>query len=154
MGIFGKSKEKEIKIETVSDEEAIIKKLILETLNKKNTTIKVLSLDGRFIISSTYEDISIHILVDGVAEVIKVKAIKDGVSINSYLDVKSKSSIHKLRGAFVDQIIKVVVAWIEKDRLAYEKSLFNEMSILEYVNELIDILPTKEEDTEIKKSLK
>jgi hypothetical protein len=154
MGIFGKSKAKEIKIETVSDEEAIIKKLILETLNKKNTTIKVLSLDGRFIISSIYEDIAIHILVDGVTEVIKIKAIKDGVSINSYLDVKSKSSIHKLRGAFVDQIIKVVIAWIEKDRLAYEKSLFNEMSILEYVNELIDILPTKEEDTENKKSLK
>ncbi len=154
MGIFGKSKVKEIKIETVSNEEAIIKKLILETLNKKNTTIKVLSLDGRFIISSTYEDISIHILVDGVAEVIKVKAVKDGVSINSYLDVKSKSSIHKLRGEFIDQIIKVIIAWIEKDRLAYEKSLFNEMSILEYVSELIDILPTKEEDTEIKKSLK
>ena len=92
--------------------------------------------------------------MDGVAEVIKVKAVKDGVSINSYLDVKSKSSIHKLRGEFIDQIIKVIIAWIEKDRLAYEKSLFNEMSILEYVSELIDILPTKEEDTEIKKSLK
>lgn len=153
MGIFGKTKEKEIIIETVSNEEEILKKHILEILTRKDTTIKVLSLDGRFIISSTYDGIEVHILVDGVAEIIKVKAIKDGASINSFIDVKSKSSIHKLRGKFIDQIIKVIIVWIEKDRLAYEKSLFNEMSILEYVGELIDMLP-KKEDTEVKKSLK
>lgn len=153
MGIFGKTKEKEIIIEAVSNEEEILKKHILEILTRKDTTIKVLSLDGRFIISSTYDGIEVHILVDGVAEIIKVKAIKDGASINSFIDVKSKSSIHKLRGKFIDQIIKVIIVWIEKDRLAYEKSLFNEMSILEYVGELIDMLP-KKEDTEVKKSLK
>jgi hypothetical protein len=46
---------------------------ILHLLKKENTEILVLSLSGRFIISNNTGDTSVNILVDGVAELIKMK---------------------------------------------------------------------------------
>jgi hypothetical protein len=39
---------------------------------------------------------------------------QNGVQISSFIDVTSKSTIAKLRGSFVDQIIKVIIVWIDK----------------------------------------
>jgi hypothetical protein len=150
MGIFGLGKKKEKEFETVSNEETILKKRILTILKKKGTKVIVLApLSSRFIITNKL--ININFLVDGDAELIKMSG--NSGFINKSFDVKSKSTIHKLRGEFIDQIIKVILVWIEKDREKLEKLLFDETSILEYVGELIDGLPDVE-DTEVKKSLK
>jgi hypothetical protein len=98
-----------------------IKKKYSHLLKKENTEILVLSLSGRFIISNNTGDTSVNILVDGVAELIKMKVSKNGVQISSFIDVTSKSTIAKLRGSFVDQIIKVIIVWIDKDRYIREK---------------------------------
>jgi hypothetical protein len=155
MGIFSKSNDKEIEVDAVTKEEEKIKKSILHLLKKKNTEILVLSLSGRFIISNNTGDTSVNILVDGVAELIKMKVSKNGVQISSFIDVTSKSTIAKLRGSFVDQIIKVIIVWIDKDRYIREKALFDETTTLDYVHELIDNLSDleSEKDTELKKSL-
>jgi hypothetical protein len=154
MGIFSKSN-KEIEVDAVTKEEEKIKKSILHLLKKENTEILVLSLSGRFIISNNTGDTSVNILVDGVAELIKMKVSKNGVQISSFIDVTSKSTIAKLRGSFVDQIIKVIIVWIDKDRYIREKALFDETTTLDYVHELIDNLSDFEnkKDTEVKKSL-
>lgn len=150
MGFFGFSKEKEKEFETVSNEETILKKRILTILKKKGTKVIVLTpLSSRFIITNKL--ININFLVDGDAELIKMSG--NSGFINKSFDVKSKSTIHKLRGEFIDQIIKVILIWIEKDREKLEKLLFDETSILDYVGELIDGLPNVEENTEVKKSL-
>ena len=155
MGIFSKSNNKEIEVDTVTKEEEKIKKSILHLLKKKNTEILVLSLSGRFIISNNTGDTSVNILVDGVAELIKMKVSKNGVHISSFMDFTSRSTIAKLRGNFVDQIVKVIILWIDKDRYIREKELFNETTTLDYVHELIDDLSDveSEKDTELKKSL-
>jgi hypothetical protein len=155
MGIFSKSNDKEIEVDAVTKEEEKIKKSILHLLKKKNTEILVLSLSGRFIISNNTGDTSVNILVDGVAELIKMKVSKNGVQISSFIDVTSKSTIAKLRGSFVEQIIKVIIVWIDKDRYIREKALFDETTTLDYVHELIDNLSDleSEKDIELKKSL-
>jgi hypothetical protein len=76
-------------------------------------------LSGRFIISNNTGDISKHIRTI-VAELIE--DFKKRVQISSFIDVTSKSTIAKLRGSFVDQIIKVIIVWIDKIDI-FEKSI-------------------------------
>ncbi len=121
---------------TVTIEEKKIKENIVELLNKENTIVRMAPLSKKYFIIN--KDIELNILIDGDAELIKTANHKFKYG-------------WKFRETFINQIIKLVIDWIEKDRAAIETDIFiNEINLLDDIKSLIDTLPDKNSIKKIK----
>ena len=120
---FGKNKKEDI----VSVEEQKIKDTIVSILKKENTKVSMAPLSKKYFI--TNKDIELNILVDGGAELIKTANHKFKYG-------------WKFREAFINQMINLVIAWIEADRAVIESEIFvNEVNLLNDISTLINTLP-------------
>ena len=112
MAWFGKSSKEDI----VSIEEQKIKEMIVSILKKENTKVNMAPLSKKYFIIN--KDIELNILVDGGAELIKTANHKFKYG-------------WKFRGDFINQMIDLVIAWIESDRAKIESEIFlNEINLL------------------------
>jgi hypothetical protein len=122
MNWFGKTKE-----DIVTVEEQKIKDTIVSILKKENTKVSMAPLSKKYFI--TNKDIELNILVDGGAELIKTANHKFKYG-------------WKFREAFINQMINLVIAWIEADRAIIESEIFvNEVNLLNDISTLINTLP-------------
>jgi hypothetical protein len=122
MSWFGKTKE-----DIVTVEEQKIKDTIVSILKKENTKVSMAPLSKKYFI--TNKDIELNILVDGGAELIKTANHKFKYG-------------WKFREAFINQMINLVIAWIEADRAVIESEIFvNEVNLLNDISTLINTLP-------------
>lgn len=123
MGWFNK-KEKVVTIE-----EQKIKDCITNLLKKESTKVIMTPLSKKYFIIN--EDIGLNVLIDGDAELVKTANHKFKYG-------------WRFREDFIDQMIEIVIDWIEKDRAKIEKDLFiNEVNLLNDINNLINTLPDK-----------
>lgn len=107
-------------------EENDIKKTIINLLKKKGTHVSMAPLSKLYII--TNDLIDFNILIDGSAELIKATE-------------KDTKYGWKFRESFINNMIDLAIAWIEKDRAIKIKKIFeSEMSILVHFNEVINTL--------------
>jgi hypothetical protein len=75
------------------------------------------------------KDIELNILVDGGAELVKTANHKFKYG-------------WKFREAFINQMINLVIEWIETDRALIEEEIFiNEVNLLNDINSLVNTLP-------------
>jgi len=126
---FGKSSKK-----TVSIEEEKIKEIIISILKKENTKVNIAPLSKKYFIIN--KDIEINILVDGSAELIKTSNHPSITSLDKF------KYGWKFRGDFINQMIDLVIEWIENDRAQIESDLFlNEINLLNNINSVINTLP-------------
>ena len=122
MNWFGKTKE-----DIVTVEEQKIKDTIVSILKKENTKVSMAPLSKKYFI--TNKDIELNILVDGGAELIKTANHKFKYG-------------WKFREAFINQMINLVISWIEADRAIIESEIFvNEVNLLNDISTLINTLP-------------
>lgn len=129
MTLFGKSSKK-----TVSIEEEKIKEIIISILKKENTKVNMAPLSKKYFIIN--KDIEINILVDGSAELIKASNHPSITSLDKF------KYGWKFRGDFINQMIDLVIEWIENDRAQIEADLFlNEINLLNDINSVINTLP-------------
>jgi hypothetical protein len=120
---FGKSSKEDI----VSIEEQKIKEMIVSILKKENTKVNMAPLSKKYFIIN--KDIELNILVDGSAELVKTANHKFKYG-------------WKFRGDFINQMIDLVIEWIENDRAKIESDIFvNEINLLNNINTLINTLP-------------
>jgi hypothetical protein len=120
---FGKSSKEDI----VSIEEQKIKEMIVSILKKENTKVNMAPLSKKYFIIN--KDIELNILVDGGAELVKTANHKFKYG-------------WKFRGDFINQMIDLVIEWIENDRAKIESDIFvNEINLLNNINTLINTLP-------------
>jgi hypothetical protein len=123
---FGKSSKEDI----VSIEEQKIKEMIVSILKKENTKVNMAPLSKKYFIIN--KDIELNILVDGGAELVKTANHKFKYG-------------WKFRGDFINQMIDLVIEWIENDRAKIESDIFvNEINLLNNINTLINTLPDVE----------
>jgi hypothetical protein len=123
MAWFGKSSKEDI----VSIEEQKIKEMIVSILKKENTKVNMAPLSKKYFIIN--KDIELNILVDGGAELVKTANHKFKYG-------------WKFRGDFINQMIDLVIEWIENDRAKIESDIFvNEINLLNDINGLINTLP-------------
>jgi hypothetical protein len=123
MAWFGKSSKEDI----VSVEEQKIKEMIVSILKKENTKVNMAPLSKKYFIIN--KDIQLNILVDGGAELVKTANHKFKYG-------------WKFRGDFINQMIDLVIEWIENDRAKIESDIFmNEINLLNDINGLINTLP-------------
>lgn len=123
MAWFGKSSKEDI----VSIEEQKIKEMIVSILRKENTKVNMAPLSKKYFIIN--KDIELNILVDGSAELVKTANHKFKYG-------------WKFRGDFINQMIDLVIEWIENDRAKIESDIFvNEINLLNDINGLINTLP-------------
>ncbi len=128
MAWFGKSSKEDI----VSIEEQKIKEMIVSILKKENTKVNMAPLSKKYFIIN--KDIELNILVDGGAELIKTANHKFKYG-------------WKFRGDFINQMIDLVIAWIESDRAKIESEIFlNEINLLNNIDTLINTLPDYEKE--------
>lgn len=128
MAWFGKSSKEDI----VSIEEQKIKEMIVSILKKENTKVNMAPLSKKYFIIN--KDIELNILVDGGAELVKTANHKFKYG-------------WKFRGDFINQMIDLVIEWIENDRSKIESDLFlNEINLLNDINGLINTLPDFEKE--------
>jgi len=126
---FGKSSKEDI----VSVEEQKIKEMIVSILKKENTKVNMAPLSKKYFIIN--KDIQLNILVDGGAELVKTANHKFKYG-------------WKFRGDFINQMIDLVIEWIENDRAKIESDIFmNEINLLNDINGLINTLPDFEKTT-------
>jgi hypothetical protein len=129
MAWFGKSSKEDI----VSVEEQKIKEMIVSILKKENTKVNMAPLSKKYFIIN--KDIQLNILVDGGAELVKTANHKFKYG-------------WKFRGDFINQMIDLVIEWIENDRAKIESDIFmNEINLLNDINGLINTLPDFEKTT-------
>ena len=122
---FGSSKE-----DIVTIEEQKIKEMIVSILKKENTKVNMAPLSKKYFIIN--KDIELNILVDGGAELVKTANHKFKYG-------------WKFRGVFINQMIDLVIEWIENDRAKIESDIFvNEINLLNNINTLINTLPDVE----------
>ena len=122
MSWFGKTKK-----DIVTVEEQKIKDTIVSILKKENTKVSMAPLSKKYFI--TNKDIELNILVDGGAELIKTANHKFKYG-------------WKFRETFINQMINLVIAWIEADRAVIESEIFvNEVNLLNDISTLINTLP-------------
>lgn len=127
MAWFGKSSKEDI----VSIEEQKIKEMIVSILKKENTKVNMAPLSKKYFIIN--KDIELNILVDGGAELVKTANHKFKYG-------------WKFRGDFINQMIDLVIEWIENDRSKIEAEIFiNEINLLNNINTLINTLPDVED---------
>lgn len=132
MAWFGKSSKEDI----VSIEEQKIKEMIVSILKKENTKVNMAPLSKKYFIIN--KDIELNILVDGGAELVKTANHKFKYG-------------WKFRGDFINQMIDLVIEWIENDRAKIESDIFvNEINLLNEINGLINTLPDVKETKEVK----
>jgi hypothetical protein len=123
MAWFGKSSKEDI----VSIEEQKIKDMIVSILKKENTKVNMAPLSKKYFIIN--KDIELNILVDGSAELVKTANHKFKYG-------------WKFREAFINQMINLVIEWIEADRALIEQEIFiNEINLLNDISTLINTLP-------------
>lgn len=123
MAWFGKS----LKEDIVSIEEQKIKDMIVSILKKENTKVNMAPLSKKYFIIN--KDIELNILVDGGAELVKTANHKFKYG-------------WKFREAFINQMINLVIEWIEADRAVIESEIFvNEVNLLNDISNLINTLP-------------
>jgi len=123
MAWFGKSSKEDI----VSIEEQKIKEMIVSILKKENTKVNMAPLSKKYFIIN--KDIELNILVDGGAELVKTANHKFKYG-------------WKFREAFINQMINLVIEWIEADRALIEEEIFiNEVNLLNDISTLINTLP-------------
>jgi hypothetical protein len=128
MAWFGKSSKEDI----VSIEEQKIKEMIVSILKKENTKVNMAPLSKKYFIIN--KDIELNILVDGGAELVKTANHKFKYG-------------WKFRGDFINQMIDLVIEWIENDRAKIESDIFvNEINLLNDINGLINTLPDFEKE--------
>jgi hypothetical protein len=128
MAWFGKSSKEDI----VSIEEQKIKEMIVSILKKENTKVNMAPLSKKYFIIK--KDIELNILVDGGAELVKTANHKFKYG-------------WKFRGDFINQMIDLVIEWIENDRAKIESDIFvNEINLLNDINGLINTLPDFEKE--------
>lgn len=133
MGWFNK-KEKVVTIE-----EQKIKDCITNLLKKESTKVIMTPLSKKYFIIN--EDIGLNVLIDGDAELVKTANHKFKYG-------------WRFREDFIDQMIEIVIDWIEKDRAKIEKDLFiNEVNLLNDINSLINTLPDKVVDVKVPDSM-
>lgn len=133
MGWFNK-KEKVVTIE-----EQKIKDCITNLLKKESTKVIMTPLSKKYFIIN--EDIGLNVLIDGGAELVKTANHKFKYG-------------WKFREDFINQMIDIVIDWIEKDRAKIEKDLFiNEVNLLNDINSLINTLPDKVVDVKVPDSM-
>lgn len=126
MGFFG-NKKKVAEVDTVSIEESKILELIVNILKKENTKVSMAPLSKKYILKN--KDIELNILIDGDAELVKTSNHKFKYG-------------WKFRGDFINQLVKIVIDWLEVDRLREEREIFiNEINLLNDISILIDKLP-------------
>ena len=126
MAWFGKSSKEDI----VTIEEQKIKEMIVSILKKENTKVNMAPLSKKYFIIN--KDIELNILVDGGAELVKTANHKFKYG-------------WKFRGDFINQMIDLVIEWIENDRAKIESDIFvNEINLLNNINTLINTLPDVE----------
>ena len=126
MAWFGKSSKEDI----VSIEEQKIKEMIVSILKKENTKVSMAPLSKKYFIIN--KDIELNILVDGGAELVKTANHKFKYG-------------WKFREAFINQMINLVIEWIEADRALIESEIFiNEINLLNDISTLINTLPDYE----------
>jgi hypothetical protein len=122
MAWFGKGSK-----DIVTIEEQKIKEMIVSILKKENTKVNMAPLSKKYFIIN--KDIELNILVDGGAELVKTANHKFKYG-------------WKFRGDFINQMIDLVIEWIENDRSKIESDLFlNEINLLNDINGLINTLP-------------
>lgn len=127
MAWFGKSSKEDI----VSIEEQKIKEMIVSILKKENTKVNMAPLSKKYFIIN--KDIELNILVDGGAELVKTANHKFKYG-------------WKFRGDFINQMIDLVIEWIENDRSKIEAEIFiNEINLLNSINTMINTLPDVED---------
>lgn len=123
MGWFNKKD----KVGTI--EEQKIKDCITNLLKKENTKVIMTPLSKKYFIIN--EEIGLNVLIDGDAELVKTANHKFKYG-------------WKFRQSFINQMIDIVIEWIENDRAKIEKDLFiNEVNLLNDINSLINTLPDK-----------
>jgi len=128
MAWFGKSSKEDI----VSIEEQKIKEMIVSILKKENTKVNMAPLSKKYFIIN--KDIELNILVDGGAELVKTANHKFKYG-------------WKFREAFINQMINLVIEWIEADRALIEEEIFiNEVNLLNDISTLINTLPDFEKN--------
>lgn len=126
MGFFKKSQQEK----NISLEETKIKECVVNILKKENTVVSMAPLSQKYFVIN--KDIHLSILIDGGAESVKTSnhAFKYG---------------WKFRGDFIDSLIKIVIDWIEEDRMKIQQEIFiNEINLLNDINNLIEGLPNIE----------
>jgi len=131
MAWFGKGSK-----DIVTIEEQKIKEMIVSILKKENTKVNMAPLSKKYFIIN--KDIELNILVDGGAELVKTANHKFKYG-------------WKFRGDFINQMIDLVIEWIESDRSKIESDLFlNEINLLNDINGMINTLPDVETKVEVK----
>jgi hypothetical protein len=107
--------------------------MIVSILKKENTKVNMAPLSKKYFIIN--KDIELNILVDGGAELVKTANHKFKYG-------------WKFRGDFINQMIDLVIEWIENDRAKIESDIFmNEINLLNDINGLINTLPDFEKTT-------
>ncbi len=115
------------KEDIVSIEEQKIKDMIVSILKKENTKVNMAPSSQKYFIIN--KDIELNILIDGNAELVKTANHKFKYG-------------WKFRGEFINQMIALVIAWIEADRAVMESEIFlNEVNLLNDIGNLINTLP-------------
>ncbi len=133
MAWFGKSSKEDL----VTIEEQKIKEMIVSILKKENTKVNMAPLSKKYFIIN--KDIELNILVDGGAELVKTANHKFKYG-------------WKFRGDFINQMIDLVIEWIENDRAKIESDIFvNEINLLNDINGLINTLPDVEKTKVVEK---
>ena len=133
MAWFGKSSKEDI----VTIEEQKIKEMIVSILKKENTKVSMAPLSKKYFIIN--KDIELNILVDGGAELVKTANHKFKYG-------------WKFRGEFINQMINLVISWIEADRAVIESEIFiNEINLLNDISTLINTLPDIEKTNVVEK---
>ena len=137
MGIFSKKASNSV----ADSEEVKIKKLVTNILKKEQTSVKVSPRSFKYIIRNDANNMKI--LIDSGAERIKTVSEIDGFKSNH---------IWKCRGLFIDELIELILDWVEADRLNDEKEDFlNELEFLDTLNKSVESLESVKADIRLEK---
>ncbi len=137
MGIFSKKASNSV----ADSEEVKIKKLVTNILKKEQTSVKVSPRSFKYIIRNDANNMKI--LIDSGAERIKTVSEIDGFKSNH---------IWKCRGLFIDELIELILDWVEADRLKDEKEDFlNELEFLDTLNKSVESLESVKADIRLEK---
>ena len=113
-------------------EENEIRICIVELLKKKDTRVSMAPISKKYFILN--ETILFCILVDGSAELVKTTNHKFKYG-------------WKFREAFINEMINLIIDWIENDRAEIEKNIFiNEINLLVDIKNLIGTLENTTEE--------
>jgi hypothetical protein len=132
MFTFNKKKDSVKATDKYITEENEIRICIVELLKKKETRVSMAPISQKYFILN--KSIDFCILVDGSAELVKTTNHKFKYG-------------WKFREAFINELIKLIIDWIENDRSKIEKEIFiNEMNLLTDIKSLISSLDNTTEE--------